>query len=196
MSSDEPARRQRVFLFPLGTVLFPGGVLPLKIFEQRYLEMTKACLRDETPFGVCLIREGSEVGTPAAPFTVGCLARIEQWDMPQPNLFHLVARGAGRFRILATTVADNGLISGEVELLPDAAPCAADPDCAALLKRVLDEIGDRQALQSARLDDGVWVAYRLAEMIQMPMAMKQGLLEAPTVDAWLDNIKNIIKSNI
>ncbi|MGA0033351.1 MAG: LON peptidase substrate-binding domain-containing protein, partial [Burkholderiales bacterium] len=74
---------QELPLFPLGTVLFPGGLLPLKIFEQRYVEMIKACLRDSTPFGVCLIREGHEVGVPATPHAVGCLARIEQWDVPQ-----------------------------------------------------------------------------------------------------------------
>lgn len=194
MSVDDPVRRQQLFLFPLGTVLFPGGVLPLKIFEQRYLEMTKACLRDEVPFGVCLIREGLEVGTPAAPFAVGCLARIERWEMPQPNLFHLFVRGGERFRILGTTVADNGLISGEVELLPAATPCAPDADCAALLKRVLVEIGG-EALQSARLDDGVWVAYRLAELIQMPMAMKQELLEASTVVDWIADLKKAIQSS-
>ena len=80
-------------LFPLGTVLFPGGLLPLKVFEQRYVDMTKACLRDSTPFGVCLIREGREIGQPATPQSTGCLATIEQWDVPHPNLFELLARG-------------------------------------------------------------------------------------------------------
>ena len=60
-------RRTTVPIFPLGTVLFPGGVLPLRIFEVRYVEMAKACLKEGTPFGVCLIREGTEVGTPAVP---------------------------------------------------------------------------------------------------------------------------------
>ena len=100
------------FIFPLGTVLFPGGTLPLKIFEQRYIEMTKACLRDNRPFGVCLIREGQEVGAPAVPETIGCLATIERWDMPQLGLFQLVARGGERFRLLETRVASNGLMSG------------------------------------------------------------------------------------
>ena len=84
-------------LFPLNTVLFPGGLLPLRLFEQRYLEMAKGCLRDGTPFGVCLIREGAEVGTPATHEDVGCLARIVQWDMQQLGLLQLVAQGAERF---------------------------------------------------------------------------------------------------
>ena len=67
-------------LFPLGTVLFPGGLLPLRIFEQRYLEMAKVCLREGTPFGVCLIREGSEVGAPATHEELGCLAQGHRWQ--------------------------------------------------------------------------------------------------------------------
>src|SRR3970040_2837022 len=91
----KPDPAQQIHIFPLNTVLYPEGVLPLKVFEQRYIEMTKACLRDERPFGVCLIREGREVGTAAVPEPVGCLATIESWDMPQLGLFHLVARARG-----------------------------------------------------------------------------------------------------
>ena len=77
-------------IFPLRCVLFPGGLLPLKIFEQRYLDMTKACIRDASPFGVCLLREGAEVGAPAVPHAIGCTALIQQWDMPHLCLFHLL----------------------------------------------------------------------------------------------------------
>src|SRR5712664_744712 len=76
-------------IFPLNTVLYPGGMLPLKIFEQRYLEMTRDCLRDATPFGVCRIREGLEVGTPALAEAVGCTAVIVEWEMPHLGVFHL-----------------------------------------------------------------------------------------------------------
>src|SRR5262249_50490638 len=75
-----PAQLTELPLFPLNTVLFPGGRLPLRIFEQRYMEMEKACLRERSPFGVCLIREGREVGAPAIPADVGTLARIGTWD--------------------------------------------------------------------------------------------------------------------
>ena len=100
------------FIFPLGTVLFPGAALPLRIFEQRYIEMTKTCMRDDRPFGVCLIKEGREVGDPALPQAVGCLATIEHWDMPQMGMFHLLARGGDRFRLIESRVAKNGLITG------------------------------------------------------------------------------------
>src|SRR3982074_2077521 len=87
-------------LFPLNTVLFPGGRLPLQIFEQRYMEMAKACLRDGSPFGVGLSREGAEVGAPAMPMDIGCLARIVEWDMEQLGVLQISARGGRRFRIL------------------------------------------------------------------------------------------------
>lgn len=190
-----PGARRNIFLFPLGTVLFPGGVLPLKIFEQRYLDMTKVCLRDSLPFGVCLIREGSEVGVPAAPESVGCLATIEQWEMPTTGMFHLLARGSERFRILETTVAPNGLISGDVQVLPAAEPCDPDPDAVVLLKRVIEQIGAENFPQPVKLDDGAWVAYRLAEILNLPMTVKQKMLEANAVSSIYAEIKNLIKSN-
>jgi Lon protease-like protein len=187
--------RRNIALFPLGTVLFPGGMLPLKIFEQRYLEMTKACLRDNLAFGVCLIREGHEVGAPAAPESVGCLATIEQWDMPHTGMFHLLARGGDRFRIHETSVASNGLISGDVEMLPPADPCAPDPQCVDLIKRIIEQVGAENFPQPLKLEDGAWVAYRLAEMMPFSMAQKQRLLEMDKVRNMFVEIINKIKSN-
>lgn len=189
------AQRKNVFLFPLGTVLFPGGALPLKIFEQRYLEMTKACLRDSLPFGVCLIREGREVGTSAVPESVGCLATIEQWDMPNSSMFHLLARGGERFRILETQLAANGLLSGEVEMLPPLTQSAPDADCVALLQRVVEQVGAENFPQPVRLDDAAWVAYRLAEMLPLPMPEKQAMLQAAHASELSDRIKISIKTN-
>ena len=187
--------RQTIFLFPLGTVLFPGGLLPLKIFEQRYLDMTKACLRDNLPFGVCLIHEGFEVGAPAAPHSVGCLAIIEQWDMPNPGMFHLMTRGGERFRVHETSVAANGLISGEVEVLPPAEPCSPDTECVALVKRVIEQVGADNFPQPVKLDEGAWVAYRLAEMMNFPMAIKQRMLEMDAAEDIFTKLENIIKTN-
>ncbi len=186
---------RHIFLFPLGTVLFPGGMLPLKIFEQRYLDMTKACIRDNAPFGVCLIREGREVGAAAVPEAVGCLATIEQWEMPNASMFHLLARGGQRFRILETHVADNGLLSGNVEMLPPPAASAPDAECVAVLKRVIEQVGAENLPQPVRLDDAAWVAYRLVEMLPMPMADKQLLLECAHTDILSERIKNTIKTD-
>jgi hypothetical protein len=167
-----------IAIFPLNTVLFPGGVLPLKIFEQRYLEMTKACLRDNVPFGVCLIREGAEVGTPAVPETIGCLAVIEHWEMPQPGLFHLIARGRERFRITRTRTAPNGLICADIEKLSAATvPSQADAACRGLLESIIGKVGAERFPAPIALDDADWVAYRLAEILPIDLAQKQSLLE-------------------
>lgn len=195
VTPDAPGARTHISLFPLGTVLFPGGLLPLKIFEQRYLDMTKACIRDNLPFGVCLIKAGHEVGTPAAPENVGCLATIEQWDMPNPGMFHLLARGGERFRIFDTAVAPNGLISADVEMLPPAAPCSADADSVTLIKRVIDQVGAENFPQPVKLDEGAWVAYRLAEMMSFPIQVKQRMLEMDAINDVVSALKNTIKTN-
>ena len=176
-------------LFPLGTVLFPGGLLPLRLFEQRYLEMAKGCLRDGSPFGVCLIREGAEVGAPATPEPVGCLARIVQWDMPQLGLLQIQALGEERFRILERRLQGDGLLRADVELLP------ADTEetlpehfgaCRQLLKRIAEEHGERLFAKPYHFDSCAWVGARLAEILPLPGAMKQQLLEMdalPRVEA-------------
>ena len=195
MDTAAPDPRRNIFLFPLGTVLFPGGSLPLKIFEQRYLDMTKACIRDNLPFGVCLIREGHEVGVSATPESVGCLATIEQWDMPNPGMFHLLARGGERFRVIETSMASNGLMSAEVEMLPDTEPCNPDAECVVLVKSVIDRVGAENFPQPVKLDDGAWVAYRLAEMVSLPMTIKQRLLEMDGASDVAAVIKKSLKTN-
>ena len=181
-------------LFPLGTVLFPGGLLPLKIFEQRYLDMTKACLKDGTPFGVCLIREGLEVGTAAVPEPVGCLASIEQWDMPHPGLFHLVARGGERFRIRDMQVAPNHLISAAVDPIPPDAPVeAVDPVCRDVLKAIVEKVGADRFPAPLRLDDAVWVSYRLAEVLPLDMRFKQELLELTDAAGRLARLRALLE---
>ena len=184
---------QEIFIFPLNTVLFPDGVLPLKVFEQRYLEMTKACLRDNAPFGVCLIREGREVGAPAVPETVGCLATITQWDMPQLGLFQLVTRGGERFRILGTRIARDGLISAEVELLPAETPAAAmDHTCREVLSLIIEKVGAENFPAPIRLDDAAWVAYRLAEILPIDTPVKQQLLELQDAAERFARVRRIL----
>jgi hypothetical protein len=172
--------RKDVALFPLNTVLFPGGLLPLRIFEQRYLEMAKGCLRDGTPFGVCLIREGAEVGTPATHEDLGCLARITQWDMQQLGLLQLVAQGGERFRVLAKRVRADGLILADIELLAEDADTPM-PDkfraCRQLLERIVAEHGERLFAKPFLFDSSAWVGARLAEVLPLPVGARQKLLE-------------------
>ncbi|MGH8641688.1 MAG: LON peptidase substrate-binding domain-containing protein [Burkholderiales bacterium] len=187
----EPNRE--IFIFPLNTVLFPGGLLPLKIFEQRYIEMTKTCLRDNSPFGVCLIREGREVGAAAVPEPVGCFAAIENWDMPQLGLFHLIARGGERFRIRDTRVARNHLMSAVVELVPpDAAADPVDSLCRQVLQAVIEKLGANQFPAPLRLDDASWVGYRLAEVLPLGARVKQELLETTDAGKRLERLRTLL----
>lgn len=180
-------------LFPLGTVLFPGGLLPLKVFEQRYVDMTKACLRDNTPFGVCLIREGQEIGQPATPQSTGCLATIEQWDVPHPNLFALLARGGERFRILDTAVNSSGLIIGKVEMLPEATAAGEmDPACEEVLRLAIKRAGADSVPGPIQLDNPVWVSYRLAEILPITPQEKQALLEITDTDARMTRLRDLL----
>lgn len=182
-----------VSLFPLGTVLFPGGLLPLKVFEQRYVDMTKACLRDNTPFGVCLIREGREVGQPAAPHDTGCLATIEQWDVPHPNLFALLVRGGARFRILDTSVNAGGLITARIELLPEpAADVPMEPACEEVLRLAVKRAGADSVPGPIQFDNPLWVSYRLAEILPITPLEKQALLEMTDTEARLTQLRELL----
>lgn len=189
--NPEPLRD--IHIFPLNTVLFPDGLLPLKVFEQRYIEMTKACLSENRPFGVCLIKEGREVGTAAVPEPVGCLAAIEHWDMPRLGVFQLVARGGGRFRIREMRVAPNHLISAEVEPIPpDAAAGEVDPFCREVLQAIIDKVGAERFSTPLRLDDAAWIGYRLAEVLPLEANVKQELLELTDAGTRLERLHALL----
>jgi uncharacterized protein len=171
-------------------VLFPGGRLPLRIFENRYMEMAKACLKDGSPFGVCLIREGREVGDPATPVDVGTLARIVSWDMQQLGVLHVVARGERRFRILARRVQADGLARAQVEILPEENDAAVPPACstsAKLMERVIEQHPELVE-RPHRLDSCAWVSARLAELLPLPLEAKQALLELGDARARLERL--------
>ena len=189
----ESNRIERLPVFALNTVLFPGGSLALKVFEPRYVEMTKACLRDGSPFGVCLIREGKEVGDPAVPAAFGCTARIADWELPHPNLFHIGALGERRFRILASEVDALGLIVCEAELLePEDSDAEPDELCRSVLAAVLEKIGAEQFPSPIALDDPVWVSYRLAEVLPIATSLRQQLLELPHAQDRLSILRDLL----
>jgi Lon protease-like protein len=167
-------------IFPLKTVLFPGGSLPLRVFETRYVDMTRNCLRNNRPFGVCLIREGKEVGAPALPHELGCLATIVDCDTQQLGVFQLQTIGGQRFRINRQTANSQGLILADVTLIEDEPRMALPEDfrnCAQLLQLMLERHGDALFPKPHRLDDADWVGFRLAERLPLPLSMRQQLLE-------------------
>ncbi len=170
-------------IFPLGSVLFPGGTLALKIFEQRYMDMAKNCLKHAKPFGIALIREGQEVGSPAAPHPVGSLARIDDWEMPNLGVLQVKVIGDTRFRIISSTVAASGLIIGTVISidadLPGGLPTASPifNDCAQFLKKILAQINMTSDAAESQFADASWVSFRITELLPFGSAVKQKMLE-------------------
>ncbi|MGH8696682.1 MAG: LON peptidase substrate-binding domain-containing protein, partial [Burkholderiales bacterium] len=167
-------------LFPLNTVLFPGGVLPLRVFETRYMDMTRECLKAEQPFGVCLIRTGKEVGAPATPEPVGSLATIAQWDMQQLGVLQLRTLGGQRFRIRDASAAAQGLLRARVELIPDEEDADLPEQYTALadlLRLVIADKSEAVFAEPHALGSALWVGYRLSEILPVPLAAKQKLLE-------------------
>lgn len=166
-------------IFPLKTVFFPGSRLPMKIFEQRYLDMAAACMKDEQPFGICLIEKGEESGPPAQPHTVGTLATIGQWDMPQLGILMITAHGGERFRISVSRQNGN-LLEASVTLLGDPGT-APFPDnrnrLLPLLRKVINDLGPERIAEPHRFDDAHWVGYRLTEILPIQNLAKQKLLE-------------------
>ena len=183
-TGDDGRRPYPVPLFPLKTVLFPGGLLPLKVFEQRYIDMTKACLAHDRPFGVCLITQGDEVGAsrdaPAEFSAIGTLARITDWDMPQLGILHIATLGESRFQVQNHSVEDSGLIVGNVTpLSPEPRLPLADlfAPLATLLELIAGRIGPQNFPAARDYGDSSWVGYRLSELLPLPLHIKQSMLE-------------------
>jgi Lon protease-like protein len=174
MSSSE------IPLFPLNTVLFPGGVLPLRIFEPRYVDMVKRCMQEGGEFGVALIRDGVEAGGMATAFSVGTLAQIVDFDQLPDKLLGITTRGTRRFRSASVRTRDDGLHLSQIELLP-LDPAIALPEefqrYAKLLEQALPQMGDFFKHLVPRYDDAAWVSGRLAEIMPLALPDKQRLLE-------------------
>lgn len=167
-------------LFPLNTVIFPGGQLPLRIFEQRYLDMVKQAIADNTPFGICAIREGTEIGAPAIPYAVGTRVRVTDWDMPQTGILHIDTQAEERFVIRSTRSEPGGLLIGTVEAVSSEVATAVPEDlelAVEILRQIINEYGDARFAAPHAFDNAVWVGYRLSEVLPLKLSIKQNLLE-------------------
>jgi Lon protease-like protein len=168
-------------LFPLSSVLFPGGKLQLRIFEPRYLDLVRECTRYGTGFGVCLILDGEEAGEPSIPAAVGTLARINDFHTGDDGLLGIVAAGGTRFRVARSRVRSDGLLRGDVETWPDE-PEQTVPVEFDLLQSILERLIEtmaphwRDAPRSA-YDDASWVGFRLAELLPLEFGEQQRMLE-------------------
>ncbi len=176
-------KSKAVPLFPLQTVLFPGGPLPLRVFEPRYLDMVSRCMKDSEPFGVLLIADGPDVAdTDSVVRTqaIGTLATVCDWYQGTDGLLGITALGKQRFRLESMTRQDDGLNVGEVELLePDAnTPLPAQYSLMSeLLRAVIDDLGRLYAMIEKHYEDASWVGFRFAEILPLDLQRKQYCLE-------------------
>ncbi|UCV16993.1 LON peptidase substrate-binding domain-containing protein [Quatrionicoccus australiensis] len=182
-------------LFPLQTVLFPGSVLPLKIFEQRYLDMAAACMKENKPFGICLIASGEETGPAAEPHPVGTLAEIGDWEMEQLGILQITARGGRRFRILEKRLGAAQLQEARVEIIADNGPLAMPAErqrLLPLLRRVVGDLGPERMPEPHHFDDAEWVGYRITEILPVQNLAKQKLLELEDPLARLEILEKFL----
>ena len=169
----------QVPLFPLNTVLFPGGPLPLRIFEARYVDMIGKCIKNDALFGVLLIREGGEAGR-ATTHSIGTLARIVDWYQGSDGLLGVTARGEQRFRLVSSHREIDGLNVGEIEVLPGEMEIPLPEKyrpMATILAGVLDDLGRLYEDLERRLDDAGWVTNRFVEILPIELEEKQQYLE-------------------
>ena len=183
-------------LFPLRTVLFPGGYLPLRIFEQRYLTMIRDCARNDTGFGVCLIREGEEAVSPVKTTQVGTHAQIIDWYTLEDGLLGVSATGTVRFMTKNTWQEDDGLFRAQVRVLAEPPECVV-PEAFSVLSDMIRRFMDKVAHQypdytPGHLQDASWVGYRLSELLPLAGIEKQHLLELSDPIERLQNLVDIL----
>ena len=187
----------RLPLFPLNSVIFPGGVLPLRIFESRYLDMVKDCSRNQSEFVVCLIKDGKEVGNAAKHQNVGTSCRIIDWETLPDGLLGVTAQGQARVEIKTTQVQANQLIVADVEYLTeddDVKLPRQFEEWAHLISVIIKELGEPFSLQSQDLRSAHWVAARLTEYLPFELKQKQRILEIDHPLVRLENLQDVLKN--
>ncbi len=187
--------RQTVPLFPLNTVLFPDGPLPLRIFEPRYLDMVSRCLKTNTGIGICLIEDGAEVGAAAKTYDIGTLSNITYWHRRPDGLLGITVRGVERFRIVSRSVERSQLILAEVETIPNE-PSVPLPHqfqpLADLLHSIIHQLDAPYTTMPMRFDEASWVGGRLVELLPLRLSQKQYFLQLEDPLERLDRLRAVL----
>lgn len=190
-------------LFPLQAVLFPGGLLSLKVFEARYLDLVTHCLREQRPFGVVALRKGGEVRDKRTRIeleSTGVLAELIDVDSAQPGILHVRCRGTNRFAVASAHQREDGLWLAEPQALPDDAavrPRAALQGAVQGLANAiatLEAQGAQPFLKPYALHDAGWVANRWCEILPIPLSAKQKLMELDDPSARLQLVAEFLRS--
>ena len=201
-----PRTHANLPLFPLETVLFPGGLLPLRIFEVRYLHMVEQCRKDGTPFGIVSLLKGSEVRRPGVDsetfHSVGTLARITHFDAPQPGLMEIDCVGGERFRIRSSRQLAHGQWVADVELLDDdvATPIPSDlAHASKALGQLIQTLREQHVAENhfpilppLQLEDCGWVANRWCEMLPLSVQLKHNLLALDSPLVRLELVADVL----
>ena len=178
-------------LFPLHSILFPGGALPLRIFESRYIDLIRRCLKEDSGFGVCMIRQGKEVGGVAEVYEVGTYARIQYFEQLESGLLGITVRGEQRFRLRQTRVESDLLLMGEVDFLPPEPRLSLGEEyrpLANMLSEIIQQLGPPYSVLPCEYDDASWVGQRLTELLPIDPELKQFFLQLEDPVQRLDRI--------
>ena len=187
----------RAALFPLGTVLFPGCTLPLQIFEQRYLRLVKTCLQDNHGFVVILISTGKEVGDTPETYSIGTYVEIIDWETLENGLLGVTIQAKHRVRITHPSAQDDGLMTGQMEMLdmPDTDPALADENITDLVDtlKLLEQHPyiEKQITETdyASTKD---VCNKLSQLLPVDMLIKQSLLEINNTSERISKLRGLI----
>lgn len=184
----------RIPLFPLRTVLFPQGLLPLRIFETRYLDMIRRVMREDAGFGVVLILDGAEIGMVGEVARVGTWARVADFGQLPDGLLKIVARGERRFRIVSQHIQSDGLHVADVQWLEDTTERLRPgeyAELAATLAHALDDLGEDYPVPERRPQDALWLAGHLGQLLPAPAATRQVILEVDGARERLQRIEQL-----
>jgi len=190
-------------LFPLQTVLFPGGLLSLKVFEARYLDLMADCLRERHPFGVIALRRGSEVRAPKDQIdfeAMGVFAELMDVDSTQPGILQVRCRGTSRFSVESSRQQNDGLWLATPRAVPDDVaipPAPAQIDTVRALANAIATMktqGTQPFLEPYELDNAGWVANRWCEILPIPMGAKQKLMELSDPAIRLQLVDEFLRS--
>ena len=187
----------KVPLFPLNAVLFPGGALPLRIFEPRYLDMVSDCMKCEGRIGVILIEEGKEAGTAAKVHEFGTLSFISYWHKRNDGMLGITLTGEQRFRVLSTEIKPNQLTVAEVELLPNLDVPEKEQNAEQfieLLKQIISQLEPPYTTMTKKYDDLGWVSARLIELLPLRLKDKQNMLMMGNVNERINYLLPLLVS--